>query len=148
MCSRANSEWGLSLLASLCIRRRVPLITRLDWRGGLFLDSAFPLFWVVNNGRVESYLKITHHLPVDHYGQVERALCPYLSGLGVHVGQLLLGFRPCWSPSGSISVRSPTVSSLHAHVIRPSVWLAPLASPPFPDAIVEIEIRWVGSLGC
>ena len=45
MCSGANSEWGLSLLASLCIRRCIPLITRLEWRGGLFLDSASALFW-------------------------------------------------------------------------------------------------------
>ena len=44
ICSGANSERGLSLLASLHIRRRVPLITRLDWRGGLFLDLASSLF--------------------------------------------------------------------------------------------------------
>ena len=42
--SGANSEWGLSLLASLRIRRRATLIARLDWRGGLFLDSASTLF--------------------------------------------------------------------------------------------------------
>ena len=103
---------------------------------------------MVNDGGVESYLKITHHLSVDHYGQVDRALCPYFSGLGVHVGQLLVVFRPCWSPSGSVSVRSPTVRGLHAHVIRPFVWLAPLASPPSPDASRETDLRWVGSLGC
>ena len=45
MCSGANSEWGLSLLASLHIRQCVPLIARLEWRGGLFLDSAFALLW-------------------------------------------------------------------------------------------------------
>ena len=93
-------------------------------------------------------MKITRHLPVDHYGQVGRAFCPYLSGLGVHVGQLLLGFRPCWSPSEFISIHSPTVSSSHAHVIRPSVWSAPLASPPSPDASEETNLRWVDSLGC
>ena len=103
---------------------------------------------MVNDGGVESYLKITRHLPVDHYGQVERALCPYLSGLGVHVGQLLLGFRPCWSPSGSVSVCSPTVSGSHAHVIWPFVWLASLASPPFPHSSGKTDLRWVGSLGC
>ena len=59
---------------------------------------------------MESYQKITRHLPVDHYGQVGQALCPYFSGLEVHVGQLLVGFRACWSPSGSVNVRSPTVS--------------------------------------
>ena len=72
---------------------------------------------MVNNGGMESYLKITRHLSVDHYGQVERALYPYFSGLGVHVRQLLVGFRPCWSPSGSVSVPSPTVSDSHANVI-------------------------------
>ena len=50
-------------------------------------------FGVVNDGGVESYRKITRHLPVDHYGQVGRALCPYSFGLGVHVWQPLVGFR-------------------------------------------------------
>ena len=44
MYSGANSDWGLSLLASLRVRRCVTLIARLDWRGGLFLDSASALF--------------------------------------------------------------------------------------------------------
>ena len=44
ICSGASSERGLSLLTSLLIRRRAPLIARLDWRGGLFLDSASALF--------------------------------------------------------------------------------------------------------
>ena len=38
--SGANCERGLSLLSSFRIRCCVPLIARLDWRGGLFLDSA------------------------------------------------------------------------------------------------------------
>ena len=103
---------------------------------------------MVNDEGVESYLKITRHLLVDHYGQVGWALCPYLSGLGLHVGQLLVGFRPCWSPSGFVSVRSPAVSGSHAHVIRSSIWFASLASPPSPDASGETDLRWVGSLGC
>ena len=102
----------------------------------------------MNDGGVESYLKITRYLPVDHYGQIERALCFYLSRLGVHVGQLLVSFRLCWSPSGSVSVRSPAVRGLHAHVIRPSVWPAPLTSPPSPDSNGETNLQWVGSLGC
>ena len=60
---------------------------------------------------VESYLKIARHLPVDHCGQVGRALCPYSSGLGVHVGELLVGFCPGSSPNGSVSVHSLAVSS-------------------------------------
>ena len=59
---------------------------------------------------MERYLKITHHLSVDHYGQVGRALCPYSSGLGVHVEELLVGSRPGWSPNGSVSIRSLVVS--------------------------------------
>ena len=43
ICSGANYEQGLSLPSSFCIRRRVPLIARLDWRGGLFMDSASAL---------------------------------------------------------------------------------------------------------
>ena len=39
--SGANCKQGL--LFSFRILRRVPLIARLDWRGGLFLDSAFAL---------------------------------------------------------------------------------------------------------
>ena len=50
---------------------------------------------VANDGGVESYRKIIHHLLVDHYGQEGRALYPYSSRLEVHVGQLLVGFRPC-----------------------------------------------------
>ena len=103
---------------------------------------------MVNDEGVESYRKITRHLLADHYGQVGRALCPYSSGLGVHVRQLLMGFRPDWSPSGSVSVCSLVVSGSHAHVIRPSVWPAPLASPPSPDASEETDLQWVGSLGC
>ena len=57
-----------------------------------------------------------------------------------------MGFRPCWFPSGSVSVHSPVVSGSHAHVIWPSVWLAPLASPPSPDASGETDLRWVAGL--
>ena len=40
ICLGANSERGLSLLASFRIRR-----SQLDWRGGLFLDLASTLLW-------------------------------------------------------------------------------------------------------
>ena len=83
---------------------------------------------------MESCLKRTHHLSDDHYGRVGRALFPYFPRLGVHVGQHLVGVRPYWSPSGFVSVRSPVVSGSHVHVIRPSIWPAPLASPPSLDA--------------
>ena len=43
ICSGAKCEPGLSLSSSFCIWRRVPLIAWLDWRGGLFLDSASAL---------------------------------------------------------------------------------------------------------
>ena len=93
---------------------------------------------------MEGYLKTTRHPPVDRYGQVGRALCPYSSGLRVHARELLVGSRPGWSPDGSVSVRSLAVSGSHAHVIRPSVWLAPFASPPSPDASREIDPQRAG----
>ena len=102
---------------------------------------------VVSDKGVERYLKITRHIPVDHYGQVGRALCPYSSEFGIHVRELLVGSRPDWSPNGSVSIRSLAVSGSHAHIIRPSVWLAPLALPPSPDASEETDLQQVGSLG-
>ena len=42
--SGASSKYRLSLLTSLCIKRRMPLTDRLERRGGLFLDSASVLF--------------------------------------------------------------------------------------------------------
>ena len=97
-----------------------------------------------SDGGVESYLKTTRHPSVDHYGQVGRALCPYSSRLGVHAGELLVGSRPSWSPDGSASVRSLAVSGSHAHIIRPSVCPAPLASPPSPDASGETDPQRAG----
>ena len=41
---------------------------------------------MTRDGGMERYRKIARHLPVDHYGQVERALFPYSTGLGIHVG--------------------------------------------------------------
>ena len=99
---------------------------------------------MVNDEGVESYLKTTHHLPVDRYGQVRRDLCPFSSELGVHVGELLIGSWPGWSPNGFVSIRSLAVSGSHAHVTRPSVWPAPLASPPSPDANGETDPQRVG----
>ena len=99
---------------------------------------------VVSDEEVERCLKRTRHQPDDHYGRVGLALFPYFPRLGVHVGRHLVGFRPCWSPSRSVSVRSPVANGSHVHIIRPSVWLAPLASPPSPDASGETDPRWVG----
>ena len=99
---------------------------------------------MVSDEVVESCLKKTHHQPNDYYGRVGRALCPYFPRLGVHVGRHLMGFRPCWSPSGFVIVHSPIASGSHVHIIRQSVWPAPLASPPSPDASGETDIRWVG----
>ena len=76
---------------------------------------------MVSDEEVESCLKRTRHQPDDHYGQVGRALFPYSPGLGLHAGRHHVGCRTCWSPSGSVSVRSPVVSGSHVHAIRPSV---------------------------
>ena len=56
---------------------------------------------MVSDKGVERYLKITRHSPVDHYGRVGWALCPYSSGLGVHAGELLVGSRPVGLQTGS-----------------------------------------------
>ena len=82
---------------------------------------------MVNDGEAGSCPSRVRHLPDDHCGQVRRAFCPYLPGLGVQVGQHLVGFRPRWSPSGPVGARSPVVNGLHVHVIRPYVWPALLA---------------------
>ena len=98
---------------------------------------------MVSDGEVESCLKRTRYLSDDHYGQVGRAFYPYFPGLGVQVGQHLVGFQPCWFPGGSVGIRSPIVSGSYVQAIRPSVLPAPLASPPSPDASGEIDLRWV-----
>ena len=102
----------------------------------------------MNDGEEGSCSRRVRHLPDDHCGQVGRALCPYLLGLGVQVGQRLMGFRPLWSPSRPVGARSPIVNSLHVYTIQPSVWPALLAYLPFLDASGETGLRWVDSLGC
>ena len=79
---------------------------------------------MVNDGEAGSCRRRIRHLPNDHCGQVGRALCPYLPGLEVQVGQCLVGFRPRWSPSVPVGARSPIVNGLHVHAIRSSVWPA------------------------
>ena len=72
---------------------------------------------MVNDGEAGSCPRRILHLSDDHYGQVGRALCPYLLGLRVQVGQRLVGFRPRWYLSGPVGTRSPVVNGLHVHVI-------------------------------
>ena len=106
---------------------------------------------VVSDGGVESYLKTTRHTPVDRYGQVGRALCPYSSELGVHAGELLIGSRPGWSPNGSVSFRSLAVSGSHGHVIRPQSGLLLLLRLHLlllaEKLILNRLVRWVASHG-
>ena len=52
-----------------------------------------------------------------------------------------MGFWPCLFPSGSVGVRSIVVIGSHAHVIRPSIWPAPPASPPYLDSGGEIDLQ-------
>ena len=79
---------------------------------------------MVDDGEAGSCLRSVRHLLDDHCGQAGRALCPYLPGLGVQVGQGLVGFRPRWSPSDPVGARSPVVNGLHVHAIQPSFWPA------------------------
>ena len=48
----------------------------------------------MNDGEAGSCPRRVRHLSDDHCGQVGQALCPYLPGLGVQVGQRLMDFRP------------------------------------------------------
>ena len=76
---------------------------------------------MVNDGEAGSCPRRVRHLSNDNFGQVGRALFPYLPRLGVQVGQCLLGFRSRWSPSGPVGARSPVANGLHVHAIRPSI---------------------------
>ena len=69
MYSGAGSEGRLSLLVSLRTRRRTPLIDRLDRRRGLFLDSAFALFWGGEQAR-------SGELPEDNSSSTGGSLSP------------------------------------------------------------------------
>ena len=120
ICSGANFELGLSLLP-LSHLACASLIARLDWRGGLFLDSASALLWGGERREVESCPKRTGHQPGDYYRRAGRALFPYSLGLRVHSRRHLGGYQACWNPSGSVSGRSPIVSGPHVLVIRPFV---------------------------
>ena len=76
---------------------------------------------MVSNGEVEICLKRTRHRQDDHYDRAGRAFFPYSPGLELHVGRHPVGCQPCWSPSGSVSVRSPAASGPHVLLIRSSV---------------------------
>ena len=102
---------------------------------------------MVNDREAGSYPRRIRHLPDDHCGQVGRALCPYLPGLEVQVGQRLVGFRPYWSLRGHVGARSVVVNGLHVHAIRPYVWPALPAKLPSLDASGETGLRWADSLG-
>ena len=79
---------------------------------------------MVDDREAGSCLRSVRHLPDDHCGQARHVLCPYLPGLVVQVGQRLVGFLPCLSPSEPVGARSPIVNGLPAHAIRPSFWPA------------------------
>ena len=100
---------------------------------------------MVGDRDVERYSKRTRHEPGDHYVRAGRALFPYSPGLRVHSGRHLGGYRVSWTPSGSISGRSPAVNGPHVLIIRPSVLPASLVSPGSSE---ETGPQWVGLLGC
>ena len=112
------------------------------------MDSTSALFWGGERRGSGELLKDNSSSADGSLWSGRASSFPLFVWVRVHVGQLLVGFRPGWSPSRSVSVCSPAISGLHARVIRPSVWPAPLASPPSPDASGETDLQWVGSLGC
>ena len=103
---------------------------------------------MVSDGEVESCPKRARHQPDDHYDRVERALFLYLPRLGAHSRQHLWGSRACWTLSGFVSGRSPTINGPYILVIRPSVEPTSPVSPPFPNASGGTGPRWVDLLGC
>ena len=103
---------------------------------------------MVSDGEVESCPKRARHQLDDHYGRVGRTLSLYSLGLKAHSGQHLWGSRACWTLSGFVSGRSPTVNGPHVLVIRSFVEPAPPVWPPFPGASGGTGPRWVDFLGC
>ena len=102
---------------------------------------------MVSDGKVESCLKRVRRQPDDHYGWVGQALSLYSPELGAHSGRHLWGSRACWTLSGFVSDRSPTINGPHVLVVRPSVGHAPPVSSPFPSASGGTGPRWVDLLG-
>ena len=103
---------------------------------------------MVSDEEVESRLKRARHQPDDHYSWVGRALFLYSPGLRAHSGEHLTGSWACWTLSGFIGGRSPTVNGPHILVTWPSVRPAPRVSPLSPGASRGTGPRQVGLLGC
>ena len=103
---------------------------------------------MVSYGEVESCPKRARHQPDDHYGRAGRALSLYSPGLGAHSRRHLWGSRACWTLSGFVGDRSPSVNGPHVSVIRPSVGPASPVLPPSPGTSGGTGPRWVGLLGC
>ena len=89
---------------------------------------------MVSNGEVESCPERARHQPDDHYGRAGWAFSLYSLRLGARSGRHLRGSRACWTLSGFIGGRSPTVNGPHVLVIRPSIGPAPPVLPPSPGA--------------
>ena len=121
-----------------------------DWTGEevSFRTRLSHCLGVVSDGEVESCLKRACHQPDDFYGRVRGALSFYLPRLGAHYGRRLGGSRACWTLNGLVGGHSPAVKGPPVLVTRPSVGLAPPASPPSPGASGGTGPRWVGLLGC
>ena len=97
---------------------------------------------------MENCPKRALHQPDDHYGRVGGAHSLYSPGLGAHSGRHLWGSPACWTLSGFVTDRSPTVNGPHILIIQPSVEPAPPISPPSPSASGGTGARWVDLLGC
>ena len=89
---------------------------------------------MVSDGEVESCPKRVRHQPNDNYGWAGRALSLYSPGLRAHFRRHLGGSRACWTLSGFVGGRSPTINGSHVLVIGSYVGPAPPVSPPSPSA--------------
>ena len=115
----------------------MPLIERLEWRGGLFLDSASTMFF---GGERSS----NGELPEDNSSSAAASLSPgkmgslpllcLIGGAGWLLPRL---FHPDPLPNEPADNRSLVVDGQHGSAIQPSVWLAILVLFPYPDTSEE-----------
>ena len=57
-------------------------------------------------------------------------------------------FRPVRLPDEPTGGRFLTIDGQHGSATRPSVWPAPPALPPYPDANEGTGLLWIDSLVC
>ena len=137
----ARSYYRLSLLNSLGTRRGIPLTDRLERHEGLFLDPASTLFF--GGGKSGS-----GELPKDKSSSVAASLSSgwigslplfcLTRGAGWLLPRAFSIVHPLRDPACG---RFPVADGQHGFATRPSVWLVPLALPPYPSTNGGTDLR-------